>query len=338
MTRNTSRRVAYGIVSPNVYGPDDHDKRGEMTREERFRQSLLQYNREDCEAVRLLVARLDQIFQPEFIAIRHESGEDYALLIPIPGPLGQVEGHLVLGKRQSDEPYSKQERELLTLIAAHLGLVRENLLLAAAQFDAVLAERARIARELHDTMSQGFAGISLYLEAAHKTMPAEGGEALIYLDEARALAKSSIQEVRDSVRGLRASSEESIFEARLRALAGRRTAELEITVDLDDDACSQVPADVGWHLARVAEEAVTNALKHAQATRIGISLRCLHSSIVLSVADNGQGFDLDGTQERGFGLIGMRERMEHVRGELRIDSAPGKGARLEAVVPNRVTL
>ena len=88
----------------------------------------------------------------------------------------------------------------------------------------------------------------------------------------------------------------------------------------------------------MAEEAVTNALKHAQATRIGISLRCLHSSIVLSVADNGQGFDLDGTQERGFGLIGMRERMEHVRGELRIDSAPGKGARLEAVVPNRVTL
>ena len=262
--------------------------------------------------------------------------EEFALVIPVPGPLGQVEGHLVLGKRKSDEPYSKQERELLALIAAHMGLVRENLLLAAAQFDAVLAERARIARELHDTMSQGFAGISLYLEAAHKTMPTEGGEALSYLDEARALAKSSIQEVRDSVRGLRASSEESIFEARLLALGGRGTAELEITVDLEDDTCNQVPADVGWHLARVAEEAVTNALKHARATRIGISLRGVDSSIILSIADNGQGFDLDSTKGCGFGLIGMRERMEHVRGELRIDSAPGKGARLEAVVPNRV--
>ena len=287
------------------------------------------------EIERTIVSRLDNMFQPEFVAIREGQPEQLAeLTIPITGPQGQVEGQLVLGRRKSDERYSEQEREMLKLIASHVGLVRENLLLAAAQFDAVLTERARIARDLHDTMSQGFAGISLFLEAAHKAMPESGGEALTYLDEARSLAKASIQEVRDSVRGLRASSEESMFEARLRSLAARRTPGLDITLDLDDEACAQIPADVGWHLARVAEEAVSNALKHSQATKIGISLKALGEALVLSVEDNGKGFDLERTKDRGFGLIGIRERMDHLHGRFSIDTSVGGGTHLEAMVSN----
>ena len=287
------------------------------------------------EIERTIVSRLDNMFQPEFVAIREGQLAELAeLTIPITGPQGQVEGQLVLGRRKSDERYSEQEREMLKLIASHVGLVRENLLLAAAQFDAVLTERARIARDLHDTMSQGFAGISLFLEAAHKAMPESGGEALTYLDEARSLAKASIQEVRDSVRGLRASSEESMLEARLRSLAARRTPGLDITLDLDDEACAQIPADVGWHLARVAEEAVANALKHSQATKIGISLKALGEALVLSVEDNGRGFDLERTKDRGFGLIGIRERMDHLHGRFSIDTTVGGGTHLEAMVPN----
>jgi signal transduction histidine kinase len=288
-----------------------------------------------AEIERTIVSRLDNMFQPEFVAIREGQPIHLAeLTIPITGPQGQVEGQLVLGRRKSDERYSEQERELLKLIASHVGLVRENLLLAAARFDAVLTERARIARELHDTMSQGFAGISLFLEAAHKAMPESGGEALTYLDEARALAKASIREVRDSVRGLRASSEESMFEARLRSLAARRTPGLDVVLDLNDEACAHIPADVGWHLARVAEEAVANALKHSHATKIGISLKVRGEALVLSVEDDGRGFDPERTKDHGFGLIGMRERIDHVHGRFAIDSVVGRGTRLEAMVPN----
>lgn len=159
------------------------------------------------EIERTIVSRLDNMFQPEFMAIREGQPEQLAeLAIPITGPQGQVEDQLVLGRRKSDQRYSEQEREMLKLIASHVGLVRKNLLLAAAQFDAVLTERARIARDLHDTMSQGFAGISLFLEAAHKAMAELGGEALKRAYSPRRVFRKCAT--------LRASSEEPMFESR----------------------------------------------------------------------------------------------------------------------------
>jgi signal transduction histidine kinase len=286
------------------------------------------------EIVEIVERRLTEIFAPASVSIADASAPvpESALSIPIRSPAGQIESRLLLGPKKSEEPYTASERELLELVGTQVGLVRENLLLAAERFDAVLSERTRIARELHDTMSQGFAGISLYLEAARKSMtvsPEKTGE---YLEAARTLAKTSIQETRDSVRGLRASAEDSSLEKRLRALAARPAAGPAVSVEMQAGAGSLASADAGWHLARVAEEAVTNAFKHSRANRITVNLTTEGAHLVLRVRDDGEGFDPASIRTRGYGLLGMRERIGQMQGSMEIVSAPGRGTEVRAAV------
>jgi signal transduction histidine kinase len=280
--------------------------------------------------------RLAFLFGAESVAIHLEEAvcpADAALRLPVTGPAGRDYGFLSMGPKKSEEAYGPAERELIGIVAAQLGLVRENLLLAAARLDAVTSERTRIAREMHDTVGQGFAGISLYLEAARKSLPPSAGQAREFLEEARALASRSLQEARESVAALRAASGSNL-DLRLRMLA--RPAQAgppEIAVDLQEGVCALASADAQWHLARIAEEAVTNACKHAAATQINVALRAEGERLVLRVRDDGGGFDARSINARGYGIVGMRERLGELRGILDIVSAPGKGAEIRAEVP-----
>ena len=226
-------------------------------------------------------------------------------------------GALELG---AGEAISDSERELVTLVEAQARLVRER-------SAAVQTERQRIAREIHDTAGHGFAGIALYMDAARKTF-ASGAteEASQFLEEAGALARKSLRETRASIAGLR----EGDLAARLESLAGRNGI---VTVSVGADAAGRAPGETQWHLARIAEEAVANACKHAGAGAVRVVLEGREGVLCLRIWDDGRGFDTDELGRGGYGLTGMRERTEQMGGTLTIASAAGAGTEIRVEVP-----
>jgi signal transduction histidine kinase len=206
------------------------------------------------------------------------------------------------------------------------------------RFAGVLEERARLAREIHDTLAQGFVGISSQLDAVAMCMPEETTPARNYLDLARRMARHSLTEARRSVMDLRASALEgqdlaAALESGTRMwIAG---SGIDLKVDVSGSAV-ELPQEFEQHLLRIAQEAVTNAVKHAGATGISIKLHMEAHKIYLRIKDNGRGFNQEGVFASlggHFGLIGMRERAERLGGELRLTSHPGEGTEVEVSVP-----
>ena len=207
-----------------------------------------------------------------------------------------------------------------------------------SRFSLVLEERARLAREIHDTLAQGFVGISSQLDAVAMCMPEEQSPARKYLDMARRMARHSLTEARRSVMDLRAS----VLEGQDLAAAlesGMRiwTAGAGVDVKVDVSGPETVlPQEMEQHLLRIAQEAVTNVVKHAGASRIAIKLHTEARKLYLRIRDNGRGFetpDVFSTRGGHFGLIGMRERAERLGGELKLASNPGEGTEVEVTVP-----
>jgi ligand-binding sensor domain-containing protein/two-component sensor histidine kinase len=222
------------------------------------------------------------------------------------------------------------------------GLVWLGFLLRVRQigsrFALVLEERARLAREIHDTLAQGFVGISSQLDAVAMCMPESESPARQYLEMARRMARHSLTEARRSMMDLRASVlEDRDLAAALDAGARAWTAgqPVEMSVEASGDP-QPLPQEMEQQLLRIAQEAVVNIVKHANASRIGIKLEREPKSLRLRIVDNGRGFeerDAFAAHEGHFGLIGMRERAERLGGELRLASRPGEGTEVEVSVP-----
>ncbi|HSI35617.1 MAG: sensor histidine kinase [Phycisphaerae bacterium] len=202
-------------------------------------------------------------------------------------------------------------------------------------------ERVRIARELHDSLEQDLLGISMQLNATEKLL-ARPDRAKEALHLAAAMVRRSQAETHRAVWDLRDNrdAQEGLVPKLLDAVAGLRPgAAAQIDVHVTGDA-RPLPADVENHLLRLALEAVTNALKHAQASRIAVALDYADAAISLKIADDGRGFDpaqLPPMSSGHFGVFGMRERAEKLRGALTIDSAPGKGTTIALLVPTHHT-
>ena len=207
-----------------------------------------------------------------------------------------------------------------------------------SRFALVLEERARLAREIHDTLAQGFVGISSQLDAVALCMPEKNSPARQYLEMARRMARHSLTEARRSMMDLRASVlEDRDLAAALEAGARAWTAgqAVEMSVEASGDR-QPLPQEMEQQLLRIAQEAVANIMKHANASRIGIKLEREPKSLRLRIVDNGRGFeerDAFAAHEGHFGLIGMRERAERLGGELRLASQPGAGTEVEVSVP-----
>jgi signal transduction histidine kinase len=202
----------------------------------------------------------------------------------------------------------------------------------------VLEERTRLAREIHDTLAQGFVGISSQLDAVAMCMPDETTPARKYLEMARRMARHSLTEARRSVMDLRASALEGHdLAAALQSGTRMWTAGSGVEVDVDVSGSGrELPEEMEQNLLRIAQEAVTNALKHAGARKIRIKLHTEARKIYLKIRDDGRGFEQAGVfSSRGghFGLIGMRERAERLGGELHLASGPGQGTEVEVMVP-----
>jgi signal transduction histidine kinase/ligand-binding sensor domain-containing protein len=218
------------------------------------------------------------------------------------------------------------------------GLYNLRLRQIRQRFSLVLDERGRLAREIHDTLAQGFVGISSQLDAVALTLNGHVDVARKHLDLARKMVRHSLTEARRSVMDLRASALEGHdLPAALSEAAPQWTAgsTVEIRVDVEGDN-RPLPEETEQHLLRIAQEAVTNAVKHAHASQVRIHLEMANRKLSLRVADNGQGFEQDEAfSEVGghFGLLGMRERAERLGGELLLHSEPGRGTEVAVTVP-----
>src|SRR5262249_4461717 len=224
------------------------------------------------------------------------------------------------------------------LVAFAWGIYQLRLRQIRGRFSLVLEERARLAREIHDTLAQGFVGISSQLDAVAMCMPEEESAARKYLDMAGRMARHSLTEARRSVMDLRASVlEGQDLGAALESGMRMWTLGSGVDVKVDVDGPETVlPQEMEQHLLRIAQEAVTNVVKHAGASRIAIKLHTEARKLYLKIRDNGRGFETpDVFSSRGghFGLIGMRERAERLGGELKLASNPGEGTEVEVTVP-----
>jgi len=203
--------------------------------------------------------------------------------------------------------------------------------------EAALEERTRLAREFHDTLEQEFTGIRLQLEAVKSKFTESPAEAQEYLDVARSLIRRSHAEARRAVWDLRADVlERHDLPEALRetiAQAGNGTSPARVMVS---GTPRHLPGWVGNHLLRIGQEAVANAVKHAQAREVGVEVDYQPEALRLRIRDDGRGFDAgDSTaSERGhFGLLGMKERAEKIHGRFEIVTAPGQGTTIEVSVP-----
>lgn len=202
------------------------------------------------------------------------------------------------------------------------------------QFGAILAERSRIARELHDTLLQGFSGVTMEMQALAARMPAGARDALrdIIHDAANCLteARRSVSELR------RSPAASSGLAAELSASARQLTASAPARLRLDIEQRSlELPAYVEYNLLRIAQEAILNAVKHSGARTIEVSLQILPERLRIVVADDGSGFARAEGAPHHFGLVGMKERALEIGAELCVESEPRAGTSVAVEFPLR---
>lgn len=229
---------------------------------------------------------------------------------------------------------------MLSFVAAGAGLwIRTAANRRKREYQAVLSERMRVGRELHDTLEQGLAGIGLQLEAVAGRLQTSPEGARQSLDVARQMLRYSLEEARRSVMDLRSQALESrdlpgALADMARQMTQGTAAQAEVRVE---GIAIRLDASEEHHLLRIGLEALTNAIKHSGASRITITLRFGAEAVELSVEDNGCGIGHSTQTSPGglFGLQGIRERVDKLGGVLELDSGPGSGTLLAVVVPAR---
>ncbi len=239
---------------------------------------------------------------------------------------------------QSDHLNAFDESDLVMLqsLADQAALVIENAqLYEQAQQVATFEERQRLARELHDSVTQALYGVTLYAEAAARLLSVGDAElATDHLREVRQTAQEALREMRLLIFELRPPVLEQeglvvALETRLEAVEGR--SGLETKFDVEGEI--QLPPDIEEELYRIAQEALNNALKHAQAQYITVHLCQEKRAVMLEVTDDGIGFDTTTTREQGgLGLTGMEERATRLGARLTVESGPGEGTSVRVEV------
>jgi len=266
-------------------------------------------------------------------------------LLPLVTPGDTKVGLLAVASHGRRLPRSTV-RACLTL-GAQAALVLENLRLVeeagrAGQQAGVLRERQRMAQEIHDTLAQGFTSIVMNLEAAEGVLLPDSTRARHHLDQARLTARESLTEARRLVWALQpeALKSASLPEA-LGRLGKRWSEESGIAADVNVTGTpGPLSPEIEMILFRAAQEALANVRKHAEANRVALTLSYMGDTVVLDVRDDGMGFDpllIDaGARDRtsgGFGLKGMRGRVEQAGGTLSLESVPGEGSTLVVELP-----
>jgi signal transduction histidine kinase len=249
-----------------------------------------------------------------------------------------ISGYATLDKLRSDPT---ERLHLAVTFADQAALAIENARLRVqAEQAAVMQERNRLARELHDSVSQALYGIALGTRTARKLLEREPVNQEVQaslsrpLDYVLSLADSGLAEMRALIFELRPDALEkqglvAALERQITAFQARHKLETQAALCQEP----KLPVQAKEALYRIAQEALNNVVKHAQATRVEIWLEEQAGAVTLEVQDDGVGFDPQGEFRGHLGLQSMRERAERLGGRLDINSAPGRGTLLRAAIP-----
>jgi PAS domain S-box-containing protein len=247
----------------------------------------------------------------------------------------QVVGFMTLTHREPHR-YTSHDVELVAAIGNHVATAIENVRLhGQARRLAAVEERQRLARELHDSVSQALYGISLGAQTARTLLDRDPAAVAQPLDYVLELTQAGLAEMRALIFELRPESLESeglvvALEKQASAVRARQRLNIDLTLCPEPEWLS---LDAKEALYRIAQESMHNTVKHAQADWIGLRLDMTDKALVLEIVDDGNGFDTNETFPGHLGLISMRERITKLGGTLALDSQPGAGTTVRAELP-----
>jgi PAS domain S-box-containing protein len=235
--------------------------------------------------------------------------------------------------------FTREHAQLALAIANQAAVALENCrLYQEAQKVAALEERQRLARELHDSVSQALHGIALGVHSVSEMLERQPGRVRETLDDVLRLARSAVTEMRCLIFDLRPDSLESEgLVMALNRLVEAARARCKVSSNLEGVMEPRLSLETKEALYRACREALWNAAKHARADTVTLALSKDDDHVVLEVSDNGIGFDPDGSFPGHFGLQSMRERAASVGGVLHIESVPWQGTRVRIRVPSEAT-
>jgi signal transduction histidine kinase len=247
-----------------------------------------------------------------------------------------VYGAIALYSREPRE-FSSEEIEMGVAFSDQAALAIENARLRVqAEQTAVAAERSRLARDLHDAVTQTLFSTSLIADVLPRLWERNATEALARLNELRQLTRGALAEMRTLLLELRpATLTEVGLGELLRQLAEATISRARVQVDLKIEGQCRLPPDIQIALYRIAQEALNNVSRHAGAGQAAVQLRCGIEQVELRISDDGQGFDPNDVAPDHLGLCIMRERAEAIDALLRVDSQPGCGTQIVVIWPER---
>lgn len=238
--------------------------------------------------------------------------------------------YTILYKRQAEA------REQAQTLAAELETANRQLTEYAAQVEdlTIAAERERMARELHDTLSQGLAGLILQLEAADAQLGRQNPEkARQIIAQSMQKARESLTEARNAISNLRENHLGELEDSLRREIDRFQAATGLPCVFHADSTPQHLPDSVKETILRTVSESLTNIARHARASEAAVTLTVKEQTLTLAIQDNGNGFDPQTIPSGHYGLLGIRERIRLIGGQLTLDSAPGEGTILTIEIP-----
>ncbi len=252
---------------------------------------------------------------------------------------GRPIGNFYLTDKIGAREFSEADERLVEMFALHAGIAIENARLhERVRRLAIMDERERIGKDLHDGIIQSLYAVGLSLEDVPDLMTDDPAEAAARVDRAIESLNLTIRDIRNFIFGLRPELlEEADLAASISTLADEFRLNTLIDVELDLEATPRgIPPEARIQLLQIAREALSNIARHAKASRASIAVALEGEKLRLVVADNGRGFDLSVPRDAGHqGLRNMADRATELGGELAIDSTPGAGTRIIVTLPLR---
>lgn len=238
--------------------------------------------------------------------------------------IGRLAERLSLIRRKWEEQVTSLQR-----------LSNDNAELAnQARYSAIVEERQRLARELHDAVSQQLFAISMTATALSRTLekdPERARHQIVLIEEMASVAQSEMRALLLHLRPVHLEGKR--LTDGLRDLVKELEAKVQIGISTDFDEDLRLPKGIENHLFRIVQEALSNTLRHAKASKLSLSLKNLGETVYLAIRDNGIGFDVSERKQASYGLRTMQERVNELGGDISIISAPGKGTRIDIRIP-----
>ena len=258
------------------------------------------------------------------------------LIIPLSSG-GQINGRLDF-RFNEERTFNAEELEIARALATQASLaIHLTRLAKTARQSAVLEERNRLAGEIHDSLAQSFTAISMQLAVVEEEMAAKEDSLLRNVRRANEMAKFGLTQARRSILGLRSSAiQDSGLTTTLQRLVERSNVAGRVRCDFRSDNIPEecLPATVQHQLLRIAQEAISNAIRHAKPTVVTVTLRWDTANLILQVKDNGSGISSDRLDKSdGVGMGSMRDRAAQIGARLEIQTATGRGTSIIVTVP-----